>query len=398
MRAKKVPAWASNLNYSTGPAAGTATKIAPTTGTFQNGFLPGEPMGAQYDSYWRHHVGRQTELSARLALRNLLPVTFATAPPLPSLPLAATYTPNGGVTFLASADSNKIFYVPAYAANASSVTVAPAAGAFIPRTIVPDDSGAVFVFGTNSTAPTKSLWAGYDITTGFTECTMPVTGGCYKAAYDRATNKSYAFFEDTNRSVFRVYTSGGSQLLVATRPGKPVFAGAVAAVAVNNDVAIVARISGGVVVIDYTTLSTSTPPSTWTTVNVTDGVTSPTTVFDVRWSDSYQCWMLLTDFHIWAFTNPAGPFTKFNAGPGGANIISGALFDVGSVLLYKNNGTPPVVREIWIRDDLDTPSTNPEKLSLGTGFSGDGFVVYDGSAIFMNGSLAASWLRTLRVS
>jgi hypothetical protein len=363
----------------------------PPTEIWQNGWIPGEPCAAQYDTFWRHHMARQSEISARIPFRNVVAGgSYATAHPVSS-----AYIPKIGGTIFATAENNKFLHSADFGLSSPATqTLSPASGTFVARAVADDPiSGQALVFGTNSTAPTASYWTLAGIGGFAAEQTAPVSGGCYKATTDRVTGRAVAFFDDASRSVYATTILPGSLQLVGTRPAGPALSGLSVAVAVNNNVAVIAYTTGlGANVIETATLSSTSPPSVWSTYTIPF-----TGVQDLRWSDAYQCWLALSAGTIYAFTNPAGPYTQFEVVIGGANI--GCLFDTGACVL--NRGVSATAYEAWIRDDLNDPGANPAELrSLGGAIgTGAGFALCDGSAIWMCGAdPGAQWVRTLRVS
>lgn len=392
MRAKKVPLWASKDLYVDGPRTGDATKIAPPTSTFEQGFIPDEPVPAQHDAYWRHHVGRQVELSARTALRSWRPLGAAYA----NAPRSACYSTFAGVTYFPSATSATLAYVPdglAVLASVPTLTLTAGAGAFVPRDVVFNrNTGYTFALGTNSTIPANSVWSSTDVISGFAEETMTgLDDGAYVGAVDSVSGDVIVFFDDANRVVYRnetgvTFSSAGSRGGAA-----PALAALGAKAAVHNNVAILAYVLAGVITIEVATLPAA--PGAWTTYTPTFVSGTPGNVLDIKWSDSYQCWMILSQSELVAFTNPAGPHTTFDCTPG-LTAVSGALFDVGAVCLTASSGW----RELFIRDDLDnTGFSAVTRQNMGDGHSGTGFVKADGSALWAFAG-DGNWQRTLRVS
>ena len=395
MRTRKLPAWGSETLYTAGPAAGTPTKIAPPTEIFQNGFIPGEPMAAQYDTYWRHHIARQVDLSARTALTNWRYFEAAAA----NVPLQCAFVPKIGVTLLATAEPGLIRYIPDAAptlASVPSINLTAASGAFVPKAVcVSPLTGRLLIGGTNSTAPGRSVWSG-DVAEVYIPTELPTTGlgadGVALMTVDSATGIVVLFFSDTTSAV-RTWDGSGSTLAIAgsraTAP-HPALTGARAAV--HGGVAVIAYNSGGVIKLESGTV----PTGAFTEYTPTFVAGTPGAVLDLRWSDSYQCWLLLTQSELLAFTSPAGPYTSFVTLPSRA-AVAGCLFDVGAMVIEEIADT----RFIYTRDDLDTlDDSTVIRQALGVGYSGSSVVIQDGSAIWVNcgAGSTAGWQRTLRVS
>ena len=61
--------WAEDANFTNGPDVGTATKVRPSTGFEQEGYVPGNPLPAQYLNWLLNQVGRRANaLAGMLAL------------------------------------------------------------------------------------------------------------------------------------------------------------------------------------------------------------------------------------------------------------------------------------------------------------------------------------------
>lgn len=380
MRGKKVPLWASKELYTVGPRTGFATKIAPPTATFQEGFIPGEPAPAQYDAYWRHHVGRQVELSARTPLRNWQGVGAAGAFVLKS----AAYSPVAGVTCFA--DAHTAFYYPDGKPDVSAFT-AISTGSMLPKWVTFSPlTGNVFFAG--YVASRKYVWAGTEPEAGFAE------GSAFPAsdtdvAYlttDRATGISY-LVTDLGGVDMALYAnvSGTAWTLL----GNLSFSSTTYSnyhITIHDGRILLAYFdSGGFI---HTQVGT-TALAGWTAGSLV--VPGTYAIYETRWSDSYQAWLILTNNSIVAFVESAGPYTEFPISPILAD--GGALFDTGAMLIASSGA----YRYIWVRDDLDSQDLAAAfKQSFGDGNSGVPFIRSDGSAFWASPG-SGDWQRTLRV-
>lgn len=67
----KLPTWATNSDYSTGPKTGSATKIEPSGGEIANGYIPGEKVPAEILNW---QIGAQNAWIDRLSRLALAPL------------------------------------------------------------------------------------------------------------------------------------------------------------------------------------------------------------------------------------------------------------------------------------------------------------------------------------
>jgi hypothetical protein len=380
MREKKLDQLASNTNYATGVAVGTATKIAPPTVNVTDGKVPGDGFGAQWQNYVEHYLHKQIERSARLPFQNFKEVQDL--PAVTSTPRFA-YDPYCGFVLVANGVNNTVYAYPefgiendVYAGGAGPIPISlsPSNGPFAPKCVVALSSATApqfFVGGTNAAATTKTVWI-IDAAGGSSEQTMPVAGSVELLCQDAVTGHIYAFAADTNRSVLKrdsgtgVWTAIGQRGAGADAPTSADYCAA------NGGILILAQDSTSTHLVEKFT--TSPYARTIHSINVGDA----TTVLGCRWSPQLEAFMSLTQSGWYVFADPAGSIQTWPCNDAGAiyTMNGGCLTETGCFTWTNGNACKAFART-W-------PGETPIALKFSDFSNAEtGFLArYDGGALW----------------
>jgi len=399
MREKRLDI-ATNTNYATGPTTGQPTKIAPPAVNTTDGKIPGQAFGAQWQNYVEHYLQRQIEVSAIVPFRNWieLPLSSIIVPAQSRL----AFNKYAGLTMMVRGGgaNNSWYYMQELlepsAAAPQPYNVTPAAGNFVAKGVAAVEdptSPSWLVVGTNTTAPTKTIWKVVSFGAA-TEVTSPVSGSVELICRDATTGYFYAFAADTNRSVLVHGPATSDTWSVLGQRG----AGAPAPSSTNMQVAA----ANGLLLLAYTV----TPGSTQATVErISTGAFSRTvltpfsdtsTVLDVIYSPQMGNFMLLTRDHTFRFADPNSgvePFSNDHPYETAIGFVSagvGCLHSTGPVYTDAHM----LVVNPWLGDP-------PQRAMFGSTAnipSVDNLLRYDGSAIWFIRSLGGTprVFRTLR--
>lgn len=384
MREVKLPALAETTNYSSGVGIGTPTKVAPPSLFQTEGKQPDQGFGSQWQNYLENALQKQIERSAQLPFRNWQEVL---AVPTTASPPRFAFNRYLGATLIANGVNNSIKYiqefVEASAGAPLGVTVAPAAGNFVPKDVASLENipaaGAKdwVVVGSNSTAPTKTIWE-IGRTSHF-ELTSPVSGSVECVCRDAVTGKLYAFAADTNRSVL-VRDIGGTWTALGQR-GSGAVAPAVGSTfcfANNGTLGFAYQTGGGTTVEKINTTSFSV------TAVAVEASSAP---LDIRWSPQLGLWMVLTNKNA----HTSGSLTSFTPvnttvaeQPMPKSVDGGCLHESG-VAAWSNGSTGWSLAGagyLYVQDYIGYP---PHVLNFGS-FPSNGStgvsVSFDGSALW----------------
>lgn len=399
MRARYVRQFASNTAYSTGPRTGNPNKIVPPTAYLQDGIVPGAAFAAEWENYLKFHTQKQANLSASIPFRNFFPVSLSGAF---TEPFRCAHSPLEGLTFFVTQTDNTIFYVPDAALDQTMGvdTLGPVAGDFTPRDVAVNRAGMVICVGSNSTNTARNIWVSTPLSSGssFLEVTNGAAAGTIdRVTVDAATGHAYLFLTDTDRSVLRI-DDGATLLdaptLVGVRGSGAKAASACEFAVYNGTIVSAYRNDSGNLEIQYS----SEPYSTWTTRTfATHNGFDPDVGCPVRYSEAYDCWMLMGvnptpgfGAEVLYMTSPSAPATalpSFHAYLGRFKLFDGAhaLTDVGSASfdLPDPGGLTLTRARLWLRDSLDS-TRDPFAVSLGVQHDNANHCVrYDGSALWV---------------
>lgn len=341
MRETRLPRLVDTYGAGLGAWTGTPTKIAPPTPNLSYGYIPEQAYGAQWRNYLDDLARRQIERGAQVPLRNFLEISSR---PVLTATSRACYSRYSGVTFFATSANNSVQYVQDLVEDAGSnaartLTVTPAAGTFVIKGVEIDDNNEddpkVLFVGSNSTAPTKTLWQ-YGFQSAPIEATSPVSGSVELIVADRSVTADeqyrgisnvdhYAFAADTNRSVLKRNTGTGAWTVIGTRG-----AGAPA----PDLTTMYAAAGAGTLVLAYKatnpvveTMSTAGGFTSATVTTLDSGSTSD--VRDARYSTQLAQFLVAAGGTVYRFVTPSVKVSSSigNLGSGGGPAFS-CLTDV----------------------------------------------------------------------
>lgn len=359
--------------------------------------MPGAAFAAEWENYLKFHAQKQANLSASIPFRNFFSVPLSAAFGAAVEPFRCAHSPLEGITFFVTQTNNTIFYVPDAAIDQTMgvFTLLPAAGDFTPRDVAVNRDGMIIFVGSNSTNTARNIWVSKPLHAAglFYEVTNPVAAGTIdRVTVDAATGHAYLFLSDTDRSVLRINNGNNEDeiALVGTRGSGAKAASACEFAVYNGTIVAAYRNDSGNLEIQYS----SEPYSTWTTRTfATHNGFTPGVGCPVRYSETYDCWMLMGvnptpgfGSEVLYMTSPSAPATAVPSRQlGGYGVYDGAhaLTDVGSASLDLS--TLPVPRgRLWLRDSIDS-TRDLFAVSLGVQFDANNnhCVRYDGSALWV---------------